>query len=64
MLIKIGYNIALKFAFPTAVIHLLHVHPSRSSDLTEPERFGTYPRWMGLASAAILPISRLPCAAA
>src|ERR1700693_1421464 len=43
MLIKIGYNIALKFAFPTAVIHLLHVHPSRRSDLVEPERFETYP---------------------
>jgi hypothetical protein len=28
MLIKIGYNIALKFAFPTVVIHLLQVHPS------------------------------------
>src|SRR5271154_5580677 len=43
MLIKIGYNIALKFAFPTAVIHLLHVHPSRRSDLVEPERFWTEP---------------------
>jgi transglutaminase-like putative cysteine protease len=43
MLIKIGYNIALKFAYPTALIHLLHVHPSRRSDLVEPERFGTYP---------------------
>jgi transglutaminase-like putative cysteine protease len=43
MLIKIGYNIALKFAFPTPVIHLLHVHPSRRSDLVEPERFETYP---------------------
>jgi transglutaminase-like putative cysteine protease len=43
MLIKIGYNIALKFAIPTPVIHLLHVHPSRRSDLVEPERFETYP---------------------
>jgi len=43
MLIKIGYNIALKFAFPTAVIHLLHVHPSRRSHLVEPERFRTDP---------------------
>jgi transglutaminase-like putative cysteine protease len=43
MLIKIGYNIALKFAFPTAVIHLLHVHPSRRFHLVEPERFGTDP---------------------
>jgi hypothetical protein len=43
MLIKIGYNIALKFAFPTAVIHLLHVHPSRRSHLVEPERFEADP---------------------
>ena len=43
MLIKIGYNIALKFSFPTAVIHLLHVHTSRRSDLVEPERVATYP---------------------
>jgi hypothetical protein len=43
MLIKIGYNIALKFAFPTAMIHLLHVHPSRRSHLVEPERFETDP---------------------
>ena len=43
MLIKIGYNIALKFAFPTAVIHLLNVHPSRKSHLVEPERVETDP---------------------
>jgi transglutaminase-like putative cysteine protease len=43
MLIKIGYNIALNFASPTAVIHLLHVHPSRRSHLVEPERFETDP---------------------
>ena len=39
MLIKIGYDIALKFSNPTALVHLLHVHPSRRSDLVEPERF-------------------------
>jgi hypothetical protein len=33
MLIKIGYDIALRFPIPTAVIHLLHVHPTRRSDL-------------------------------
>jgi transglutaminase-like putative cysteine protease len=43
MLIKIGYDIALKFPSPTAVIHLLHVHPSRSADLVEPERLATDP---------------------
>jgi transglutaminase-like putative cysteine protease len=43
MLIKIGYDISLRFAIPTTVIHLLHVHPSRRSDLIEPERFLTEP---------------------
>jgi hypothetical protein len=43
MLIKIGYDIALRFPTPTVVIHLLHVHPSRRSDLVEPERFSTEP---------------------
>jgi transglutaminase-like putative cysteine protease len=43
MLIKIGYDITLKFPTPTVVIHLLHVHPSRRSDLVEPERCWTEP---------------------
>jgi transglutaminase-like putative cysteine protease len=43
MLIKIGYDIALRFSMPTAVVHLLNVHPSRRSDLLEPERFSTEP---------------------
>jgi transglutaminase-like putative cysteine protease len=43
MLIKIGYDIALNFPTPTAVIHLLHVHPSRRGDLIEPERLATDP---------------------
>jgi hypothetical protein len=42
MLIKIGYDIALRFPNPTSVIHLLHVHPSRRSDLIASEHF--YPR--------------------
>jgi transglutaminase-like putative cysteine protease len=43
MLIRIGYDIALNYSFPTAVIDLLHVHPSRRSDLLAPERFTTDP---------------------
>jgi transglutaminase-like putative cysteine protease len=43
MLIKIGFDIALNFPSPTAVIHLLHVHPSRSPDLIQPERLTTDP---------------------
>jgi transglutaminase-like putative cysteine protease len=41
--IKIGYNIALGLKAPTAIIYVLHVHPSRTSDLVTPERFRIEP---------------------
>jgi transglutaminase-like putative cysteine protease len=41
--IKIGYNIALGLKAPTAIIYVLHVHPSRTSDLVIPERFRIEP---------------------
>jgi hypothetical protein len=31
------------FSIPTAITHLLHVHPSRRRDLLEPERFSIDP---------------------
>jgi transglutaminase-like putative cysteine protease len=37
MLIKIGYNIALRVPTPTAILFALRVHPSREGDLVEPE---------------------------
>jgi len=37
MLIQIGYDIELAVASPMALIHLLHVHPSRRDDLLQPE---------------------------
>ena len=43
MLIRIGYDITLGFPLPTTVIHLLHVHPSRRSDLIRPDRVWTEP---------------------
>jgi transglutaminase-like putative cysteine protease len=43
MLIRIGYDIALRFSAPTTVIHLLHVHPSRRCDLVGPERLSITP---------------------
>jgi transglutaminase-like putative cysteine protease len=43
MLIKIGYNIALRLSVPTAVIFVLRVHPTRSADLVAPERFWVEP---------------------
>ena len=43
MRIRIGYNIALRLPFPTAVIYVLHVHPSRSQDLDQPENFRIEP---------------------
>jgi transglutaminase-like putative cysteine protease len=45
MLIRIGYNIALRLPFPTAVIYVLHVHPSRSDDLDQPENFRIEPEF-------------------
>src|SRR5260370_39914718 len=41
--IKLGYNIALGLSAPTAVIYVLHVHPSRTSDLVTPETFRIEP---------------------
>ena len=43
MLIRIGYNIALRLASPTAVLYVLHVHPSRKGDLVKPENFRIEP---------------------
>ncbi len=37
MLIRIGYDIALRVQAPTALVYLLQVHPSRSADLLAPE---------------------------
>jgi len=43
MFIRIGYDIALRFPVPTTVIHLLHVHPARRTDLVEPQRLSIAP---------------------
>jgi transglutaminase-like putative cysteine protease len=43
MLIRIGYNIALRLFAPTPVIFVLRVHPSRKADLVEGEHFRVEP---------------------
>jgi transglutaminase-like putative cysteine protease len=43
MLIKIGYNIAVRFSVPTAVIFVLRIHPARRNDLVAPEIFRVEP---------------------
>jgi hypothetical protein len=43
MLIEIGYNIAVRFSVPTAVIFVLRVHPARRNDLVAPENFRVEP---------------------
>ena len=43
MLIRIGYDIALRLSDPTAVIYVLHVHPSRKGDLLKAENFRIEP---------------------
>ncbi len=39
MLIKIGFDIALRIPLPTAIVYVLNVHPSREKDLVAPELF-------------------------
>ena len=43
MLIRIGYDIALRLPLPTAVIYVLLVHPSRKCDLVRAEDFRIEP---------------------
>ena len=43
MLIEIGHDIELALSAPTALIHLLRVHPSREHDLQQPERITVSP---------------------
>lgn len=43
MLIRVGFEIALTFPQPTAVVLMLHVHPSRLWSLREPEQFEVEP---------------------
>jgi hypothetical protein len=43
MLIRIGYNIALRLFAATPVIFVLRVHPSRKTDLVEGEHFRVEP---------------------
>jgi transglutaminase-like putative cysteine protease len=44
MLIRIGYDIALNLPFPTAVVFVLRVHPTRAGDLLKAEDFRTEPQ--------------------
>ena len=43
MLIRTGYEIALSFPQPTAMLTLLHVHPERAATIREPERLDVEP---------------------
>src|SRR5271157_4004016 len=43
MLIKIGYDIALRISAPTAAVCVLRVHPSREGDLVRAENFRLEP---------------------
>ncbi len=44
MLIRIGYDIALRLTTPTAVLYALRVHPSREKDLLAPENIRVEPQ--------------------
>lgn len=43
MLIKIGFDIALRFNVATSILYTLRVHPSRQGDLVAPEDFRIEP---------------------
>jgi transglutaminase-like putative cysteine protease len=43
MLIRLGYDIELQVLQPTAVVAVLNVHPSRASDLREPDEIRVTP---------------------
>ena len=44
MLIRLGYDLRFDLPAPTAMVALLHVHPSRDRDLREPDNLLTEPR--------------------
>jgi transglutaminase-like putative cysteine protease len=43
MLIRLGYDLRFDLPAPTAMVALLHVHPSRDRDLREPDQLLTEP---------------------
>jgi transglutaminase-like putative cysteine protease len=43
MLIRLGYDIELELSKPMGVVALLNVHPSRTSDLREPDKLQVWP---------------------
>ena len=43
VLIRLGYDLRFELPAPTALIALLHVHPSRNKDLLEPDEMVTEP---------------------
>jgi hypothetical protein len=44
MLIRLGYDLRFELPAPTAMVALLHVHPSRDRDLREPDILQTEPK--------------------
>jgi transglutaminase-like putative cysteine protease len=44
MLIRLGYDLRFELPAPTAMVALLHVHPSRDRDLREPDLLLTEPK--------------------
>jgi transglutaminase-like putative cysteine protease len=44
MLIRLGYDMHFYLPAPTAMVTLLHVHPSRDRDLREPDKLLTEPK--------------------
>ena len=43
MLIRLGFEVALDFIKPAAVVLMTYVHPSQQSKIRKPERFSVQP---------------------
>src|SRR5882724_7084480 len=43
MLIRLGYDIKFDIPTPVAIVGMLHVHPSRTADLREPDEVSVSP---------------------
>jgi hypothetical protein len=42
MLLRVGYEMAFSFPQPTAMVLMLHVHPSRAAMIRKPERLAIH----------------------
>ncbi|MGC1968602.1 MAG: hypothetical protein WA673_19235, partial [Candidatus Acidiferrales bacterium] len=44
MLIRLGYDLRFSIPAPVTIVGMLHVHPSRTADLREPDEINLTPQ--------------------